>query len=108
MASGNPGYEDMEAPAASEKGGEMDHEHEEGEHKGEEYPLPIGVLAGKADEFNVGDELVVQITAKHPEQIFVRYAPAKEQEKGKGEEGMGEEAGMGSEKGGGAMSSMYE
>ena len=109
MAYGNPGYEDMDSPAsASEKeAGEMDAKHEDMEH-GEEYPLPIGVLAGKQDEFNVGDEVILRITAKHPDQIFVTYAPAKEQEKGKGEEGMGEEAEMGGEKGGSKMASMSE
>ena len=52
-----------------------------------EAVLPKSILAGK--EFNVGDEVVLKITAMHDDQISVAYAPAKG---GKDESG-GEEAG---------------
>lgn len=42
--------------------------------------IPKALLAGK--EFNVGDEVVLKITAMHGDSVQVEYAP----EKGKGEE----------------------
>lgn len=49
-----------------------------------EAVLPKSILAGK--EFNVGDEVVLKITAMRDDQISVKYAPAKPDED-KGEEG---------------------
>lgn len=84
---------------------EGDEEHKEGEEK--QYALPKEILEGK--KFDVGDEVVLRITAMHDEQIFVTYAPAKEQEKGKTDEGMAEEAPAGGAGGGDSeMQSMME
>jgi hypothetical protein len=66
-----------------------DDEHEEGEEDSKEFPLPKEILEGK--EFNVGDEVVLRITAMHDNQIFVSYAPAKKEDK-EGERGMEEPA----------------
>lgn len=77
---GNPSEDDMYGDAkvgAPPKGREP--KKEEGEDQAQSYPLPIEVLEGK--DFEVGDEVVLRITEKRDNQIFVTYAPAKEQEK---------------------------
>lgn len=48
--------------------------------------LPRSILAGK--EFNVGDELVLKITAMHEDQIEVEYASSESDQESK--EGQGE------------------
>jgi len=42
--------------------------------------LPRSILAGK--EFNVGDEVVLKITAMRDNEISVAYAPAKSKDEG--------------------------
>lgn len=50
----------------------------------EEAILPKSILAGK--HFDVGDEVVLKITAMHDDRISVQYAPSKPDED-EGEEG---------------------
>ena len=109
MAYDNPGHGGGEsfyddAPPAKEKG--PDDSKDEGQKT---YVLPKAGLEGK--EFEPGDELVLRIVSMQDDQIEVTYAPAKEQEKGKGEsEGQMAEAPAGGSEGGGgsAYSSMME
>lgn len=71
------------------------------------YVLPKAVFEGK--EFEPGDELVLRIVSMDAGQIEVTYAPAKEQEKGDGQEAMAQAPAGGSEGGGGpGYSSMME
>jgi hypothetical protein len=56
-----------------------------------EAVLPKAILAGK--EFNVGDEVVLKITAMHDDQISVKYAPAKEED-GEAKDESGDDDGM--------------
>ena len=65
-----------------------------------EAVLPKAILAGK--EFNVGDEVVLKITAMHDDQISVKYAPAKSDESG--DDGGKEKASMPPEMAGGGDS----
>ena len=96
-------YSDAEGSSPESK--EPDKPEEKDDHK--TYLLPVGVAEGK--EFEPGDEIVLRIEAIHDDQFEVSYAPAKEQEKGKEPEGMGEEASQGAEAGGqGGMGSMYD
>lgn len=81
-------------------------EQEGADAKGQEYPLPKAVLEGK--DFSVGDEVVLRITAIHDDQIFVTYAPAKEQESGKDKGDMGGEGAMGGKGGDQEYASMME
>lgn len=84
-------------------------ESEEAEHSdSEEAILPKSILAGK--EFKVGDEVVLKITAMHDDRISVKYAPAKEEGAGEGDDGGmedGEKAQMPSGMAGGGES-MYD
>lgn len=113
MAYDNPGgggEESMYSDAPETKAAPAAEEGGEDKGGGKTYLLPKEVLEGK--KFEPGDEVVLRIVAMHDDQIEVAYAPAKEQEGGKGgEEGGGYEAppeggagGMGDRE----MSSMME
>lgn len=55
-----------------DKGGEPPHDEGKEAMEGESALLPKSILAGK--EFNVGDELVLEIVAMHDDEIEVKYA----------------------------------
>lgn len=82
---GNPGggmsddsmYSD--APNTEEPKGSPEGD-EEGKEETEQPTalLPKSILAGK--QFNVGDEVVLKITAMHGDEIQVEYAPSEKKE----------------------------
>lgn len=59
-----------------------------------EAVLPKSILAGK--HFDVGDEVVLKITAMHDDEIRVKYAPAKKDESEGKEPGEGKTGEMAS------------
>lgn len=86
-------YSDDYMPAGGEEATEAeDSPKEEGDGKGSddspESTLPKSILAGK--EFNVGDEVVLEITGMHDNEITVRYAQEKGEDKSRGEDEGGE------------------
>jgi hypothetical protein len=54
----------------------------------QEAILPRTILAGK--DFNVGDELVLEVTAIRDNEVSVKYAPAKPEGEGEDEPDSGE------------------
>ena len=64
------------APEAPEKAAEEKEDKPEGGDDAIEAVLPRSILAGKT--FEVGDEVILKITAMHDNEISVKYAPAKE------------------------------
>ena len=66
-----------------------------------EAVLPKSILAGK--EFNVGDEVVLKITAMHDDQISVKYSTDKGDDESKGGKS-GDKAAMPAGMGGGGDS----
>ncbi len=83
----NAGGEDLysDGPAEPKPDDAAEKPEEGAEDKGDsvEAVLPRSILAGKT--FNVGDEVVLKITAMRDDQISVAYAPAKGKDEG-GEE----------------------
>jgi hypothetical protein len=79
--------EDYPNMGGDEGGGGTSAHDDGGDHEekmeGEEALLPKSILAGK--EFNVGDEVVLEITSIKDDEITVKYA--KEKTGGDGQEG---------------------
>jgi hypothetical protein len=67
-----------------DQGGGPPHDEGKEEMEGESALLPKSILAGK--EFNVGDEVVLEIVAMHDDEVEVKYA--KEKKGGDGESRM--------------------
>lgn len=90
MAYNNPGNPGNDSDMYSdEPSGTTTDETEESSSESDQPSavLPRSILAGK--KFDVGDEVVLKITAMHEDQIEVEYAPAKGKESGKEEGGYG-------------------
>lgn len=90
LYSDGPGEEAAAEKPTDEEKGEPAHD------ESAEAVLPKSILGGK--QFNVGDEVVLKITAMHDDQISVAYAPAKPEG---GKESGGEEVKMPAGMGGG-------
>lgn len=93
MSSGASGDEDLysDGPAEGTPAEEAaESKEEENKEDSVEAVLPKSILGGK--KFDVGDEVVLKITAMHDDQISVAYAPTKGKDEG-GEKGETDEGG---------------
>jgi hypothetical protein len=81
MPMGDAEYGDGGEAPADDKEMLKDEKSDDGKDDGgQEAILPTSILAGK--DFQVGDEVVLKITAMHDDSISVKYAPSKGKDEG--------------------------